>query len=170
MPSGFAGLTVGTADISVMGHAAWRSDLKAFAGEYGYPPCEIMFANGGYNLSKGNTPGVVFFVHRDNPITGLTLDQLDGVLGAERTGGWKGSTWSTDAARGPDRNTRTWGQLGLTGEWADQPIRIVGIDATLSNRSDLIQRVVFKGGDKWNPAIREMVRGGSKAPADVQIV
>ncbi len=134
------------------------------------PPLEIMFATGGFNQRKGNTPGAIVFVHKDNPITGLTLDQLDGIFGAERTGGWKGTVWSTEAARGPEKNIRTWGQLGLTGEWADKPIQIFGIDATLSGWSGLIQKVVFKGGDKWNPAIRELVRGGAETPADTQIV
>ena len=170
VPSGFAGLTAGTADVNVMGHAAWRSDLKAFEGVYGYPPLEIMFATGGFDKGKGNTPGVIFFVNNENPLSGLTLKQLDGIFGAQRTGGWNGSTWTTAAARGPEDDIRTWGQLGLTGEWADKPIHLYGIDATLSNWSDLIQRVVFHGGDKWNPALHEMVRGGSKAPADVQIV
>ncbi len=170
VPSGFSGLTADTADINVMGHTAWRSDLKAFEEVYGYDPLEIMFATGGFNLGKGNSPGVIFFVNKDNPISGLSLKQLDGIFGAERSGGWKGSTWSTDAARSAKDNIRTWGALGLSGEWADKPINIYGIDATLSNWSDLIQRVVFKGGDKWNPAMKEMVRGGSKAPSDVQIV
>jgi phosphate transport system substrate-binding protein len=170
VPSGFSGLVAGTAEINVMGHTAWRSDLKAFEGVYGYAPYEIMFATGAFNHGKGNTPAPIFFVNRDNPLTGLTLAQLDGIFGAERSGGWKGSTWSTEAARGPEGNIRTWGQLGLTGEWADKPIHPYGFDATLSNWSDLIQRVVFKGGDKWNPALKEMVRGGSKAPADTQIV
>jgi phosphate transport system substrate-binding protein len=170
VPNGFSGLTADTADISVMGHTAWRSDLKAFEEVYGYPPLEIMFATGGFNRGKGNSPGVVFFVNRDNPISGLSVKQLDGIFGAERTGGWKGTTWSTEPARSARDNIRTWGQLGLAGEWADQPVRIYGLDATLSNWSDLIQRVVFNGGDKWNPAIKEMVRGGSKAPSDAQIV
>jgi len=61
---------------------------------------------------------------------------------------------------------RSW----WTGDWAKQPIRLYGFDATLSNWSDLIQRVVFNGGDKWNPALHEMVRGGSKGPSDAQIV
>ena len=88
---GFAGLTAGTADVNVMGHAAWRSDLKAFEGVYGYPPLEIMFATGGFDKGKGNTPGVIFFVNNENPLSGLTLKQLDGIFGAQRTGGWNGS-------------------------------------------------------------------------------
>ena len=170
VPTWFSGLCAGTADLAVTGHDAWRSDLKAFEGVFGYPPLEIMFATGGFNRRKGNTPGLIVFVHRDNPLAGLTLDQLDGVLGAERTGGWDGTRWSTAAARGPEKNIRTWGQLGLTGAWTNRPIHIFGIDATLSGWSGLIQKVVFKGGDKWNPAIQELVRGGAEIPADAQIV
>ncbi len=146
VPAWFSGLCAGTADIAVTGHDAWRSDLKAFEGVFGYPPLEIMFATGGFDRRKGNTPGAIIFVNKDNPLTGLTLDQLDGILGAERSGGWVGTTWSTAAARGPEKNIRTWGQLGLTGEWADKPSHIFGIDATLSGWSGLIQKVVFHGG------------------------
>lgn len=170
VPTWFSGLCAGTADIAVTGHDAWRTDLKAFEGTFGYPPLEILFATGGFNRRKGNTPGLIIFVHKDNPLAGLTLDQLDGILGAERTGGWVGTRWSTAAARGPEKNIRTWGQLGLGGEWANQPIRIFGIDATLSGWSGMVQKVVFHGGDKWNPAIHELVRGGSEVPADAQIV
>ncbi len=170
VPAWFSGLCAGTADFAVTGHEAWRSDLKAFESIYGYPPLEIMVATGGFNQRKGNTPGVIILVHKDNPLTGLTLDQLDGIFGAERTGGWRGTQWMTDVARGPEKNIRTWGQLGLTGEWANAPIHFFGIDATLSGWSGLIQRVVFHGGDKWNPAIQEMVRGGAEVPADVQLV
>lgn len=170
VPAWFSGLCAGTADFAVTGHDAWRSDLKAFESIYGYPPLEIMIATGGFNLRKGNTPGLIVFVNKDNSLTGLTVDQLDGIFGAERSGGWVGTKWSSAAARGPEKNIRTWGQLGLTGEWADKPITIFGIDATLSGWSGLIQRVVFKGGDKWNPGIHELVRGGAETPADEQIV
>jgi phosphate transport system substrate-binding protein len=170
VPTPFSGLCAGTAEIGVSGHTAWRSDLKAFEGVFGYDPFEIMFATGGFDLRKGNTPGAIVFVNKDNPISGLTLKQLDGIFGAERSGGWRGAQWSSEPARSARENLRTWGQLGLTGEWADKPIALYGIDATLSNWSELIQRVVFHGGDKWNPAIQELVRGGVEIPADAQIV
>jgi len=171
VPNGFAGITTGTHDINVIGHTAWRSDVMAFREVHGYEPLEIMFATGGFNRGKGNTPAPVFIVNIENPINGLTIEQLDGIFGAQRTGGWtRDYRWNTHAARGPEENIRFWGQLGLTGEWADKPIKLYGFDATLSNWSELIQRVIFKGGDKWNPALHEMVRGGNKAPADAQIV
>ena len=170
VPSGFAGLATGTADICVIGHSAWRSDLESFEGVFGYPPLEIMFASGGFNERKGNAPGVIIFVNRDNPISGLTVKQIDGIFGAERTGGWQGTKWSSDSARSAADDIRTWGQLGLKGAWADEPIHVDGLDHTLSNWSELMQRVAFKGGDKWNSAMREFVRGGTEVPADVQLV
>ena len=170
VPAWFTGLCADTADLALAGRGAYRTELKSFESVFGYPPLEIMIATGGFNERKGNTPGVVIFVHQDNPLAGLTLDQLDGIFGAERTGGWQGTKWTTAVARGPEKNIRTWGQLGLTGEWADKPINVYGFDATLSGWSGLMQQVVFKGGTKWNPALHEIVRGGTEVPADALIV
>jgi phosphate transport system substrate-binding protein len=54
-------------------------------------------------------------VHKDNPLSLLTLAQLDAIFGYEHL-------------RGP-QSIRTWGQLGLRGEWAKQPIHLYGFDA-----------------------------------------
>ncbi|MDD3180741.1 MAG: hypothetical protein PHQ04_10385 [Opitutaceae bacterium] len=170
VPSWFSGLHAGTGDLAVAGRGIYLTELKGFQSIYGYAPLEIKIATGGFNLRKGNTPGVIIFVHKENPLTRLTLEQLDGIFGAQRSGGWVGGKWSTAVARGPEKNIRTWGQLGLTGEWTDRPINIFGIDATLSGWSGMIQRDIFHGGDKWNPAIHETVRGGTEIPADAQIV
>jgi len=153
-----------------MGHDAWYSDLKALEGMWGYDPQEVIYATGAFNLRKGNTPATIFFVNKDNPLSGLTIDQLDGIFGAERSGGWKGTHWDTSAARGPEKDIRTWGQLGLSGEWADRPIHVYGLDSTMSNWSGMIQKVAFHGGDKWNPTMHEIVRGGVELPADAEIV
>ena len=170
LPTGFSGLAANTADINVMGHDAWYSDLKALEGVWGYDPQEVIYATGAFNLKKGNTPATIFFVNKENPLNGLTVEQIDGIFGAERTGGWKGTHWDTSVARGPEKDLRTWGQLGLKGEWADKPIHIYGLDATMSNWSEMIQKVAFQGGDKWNPALHEVVRGGVELPADAEIV
>lgn len=168
-PSGIGGLVSKTYDIGILGHAAWRSDFVAFRDVYGHDPLEIRL-NGAFDWPKGIQPAPVFIVSKDNPLTSLTLDQIDGIFGAERTGGWsRNFQWSSAAARGPERNIRTWGELGLGREWADKPIHPYGFDATLSGWSHLIEQVAFRGGDKWNPAIVEMVRGGKTAAADAQI-
>lgn len=153
-----AGLVQGTADIGVMGHRTWLESRRAFRETHGHDPLEIRFAKGSYDDPKGSTPGLVFFVHKDNPLASLTIDQIDGIFGAQRTGGWRGTQWTTAAARGPQGNMRTWGQLGLGGEWRDKPIGLHGTDITLSNWADLIEQVAFKGGTKWNPALHEAPR------------
>jgi len=169
-PTGFSGLAADTADINVMGHDAWYSDLKALEGMWVYDPQEVIYATGAFNLRKGNTPATIFFVNKDTPLSGLTIDQLDGIFGAQRSGGWKGTHWDTSAARGPEKDIRTWGQLGLTGEWADKQIHVYVLDSTMSNWSGMIQKVAFHGGDKWNPTMHEIVRGGVELPADAEIV
>lgn len=154
----FAGLVTGQADIGLMGHRQWRNGRVAFEREFGYAPLEVRFASGSYDDPEGTTPGLMFIVNKKNPLAGLTLGQIDGIFGAARTGGWVGTRWSAAAARGPDKDLRTWDQLGLTGEWAGQPIRIHGSDVTLSNWADLIEREAFHGGTKWNPALHEAPR------------
>ena len=152
---GFAGLISGRADIGLMGHRQWLTARKAFHKRFGYDPLEIRFASGSYDDPEGSTPGLMFIVHKSNPLAKLSLEQIDGIFGAQRTGGWDGINWSTKAARGPEGDLRTWGQLGLTGEWADKPIHPRGSDVTLSNWADLIEREAFHGGKKWNPALFE---------------
>ena len=151
----FAGLLTGKADIGLMGHRTWHTSVMAFDKAYGYEPLEIRFATGSYDDPQGSTPGLMFVVHKTNPLSRLTLEQIDGIFCAQRTGAWDGAKWSTAAARGADKNIRTWGQLGLTGEWAEKPIHLHGSDVTLSNWADLIEREACHGGKKWNPALIE---------------
>jgi phosphate transport system substrate-binding protein len=94
-------------------------------------------------------------VNKDNPISKLTMRQLDGIFGAERTGGLKGVVLSPDAARSAKEDIRTWGQLGLTGEWADKQIQTYGY--TFTGMKWFFQMQVFDGGQKWNPNYREYV-------------
>jgi phosphate transport system substrate-binding protein len=161
----FAGLVTGSADIGLMGHHQWRNGYQAFVAQFGYRPLEIRFGTGSYDDPEGTTPGLMFIVNKNNPLAGLTLDQIDGIYGAQRSGGWVDGQWTTAAARGPEKDIRTWGGLGLSGDWRDQPIRLYGSDVTLSNWADLIERVCFHGGTKWNPALIEEPRAdiGTKA-------
>ena len=151
----FAGLLTGKADIGLMGHRTWHTSVMAFHKAFGYEPLEIRFATGSFDDPQGSTPGLMFVVHKTNPLARLTLEEIDGIFCAQRTGAWDGARWSTAAARGPEKNIRTWGQMGLTGEWADKPIHLHGSDVTLSNWADLIEREACHGGKKWNPQLIE---------------
>jgi phosphate transport system substrate-binding protein len=83
------------------------------------------------------------------------MKQLDGIFGAERTGGLKGVMLSPEFARSANDNIRTWGQLGLSGEWANKQIQTYGY--TFTGMKWFFQMKVFDGGDKWNPNYREYV-------------
>ena len=159
LPSGacaIGALYTGVADIGAMGHHCWPIEIEGFRQVYGYDPVEITVATGAYDV-LGKMPPNVVIVNQKNPIKGLTLEQIDGIFGEQRTGGWVGREWSTASARGPEKNIRTWGQLGLTGEWADKPIHVYGFDLTGSSFPFSMQRMAFGGGDKWNPQLQEFV-------------
>jgi phosphate transport system substrate-binding protein len=83
------------------------------------------------------------------------MKQLDGIFGAERSGGLEGIVFSPRFARTAKDDIRTWGQLGLGGEWADKPIQTYGY--TFTGMKWFFQMRVFHGGQKWNPNYREYV-------------
>jgi phosphate transport system substrate-binding protein len=157
----FPGLIAGVADLAPMGRQALWDELKGFEregaaggseGSSTVDVIEIVMATGSYDV-RGWTFALGVFVHQDNPLAKLTLEQLDGIFGAERSGGWDGLNWRTELARGPDKNIRTWGQLGLTGEWADKPIHVYGYNLKY-HFTDEIDKKVLKGSGKWNEGLR----------------
>lgn len=151
----FPGLITGSADIAQMGRAALWDELQGFQRQFSSKPLELTIATGSFNV-PGWTFALGVFVHKDNPLAKMTLQQLDGVVGAQRTGGWKGLEWDTSVARSADKNIRTWGQLGLTGEWADKPIHVYGYTPQF-HFPDEISKKVLGGSTKWNEQIKEYV-------------
>ena len=148
-----AGLYTKQADLAPMGRRPTWDELQAYQRVFGTAPVEIVMATGSYDVS-GWTFALVPFVHKDNPITKLTIEQLDGFFGAQRDGGWHGNDWDPTVARGPEKNIRTWGQLGLTGEWAKQPIHVHAYNLSFHFPRDFAEKV-FGGGYKWNETLTE---------------
>ena len=159
----FPALVTGVTDLAPDGGEPALTEWLSFYETYGYHATDITVASGTYDVD-GRSPGIVVYVHPDNPISTLTLNQLDGIFGAERNGGLDGFKWDVKRARGPEGNIRTWGQLGLTGEWADKPIQTYGHAPSGTTR--FFQLRVLGNGDKWNPNFREYVETGSKMIAD----
>jgi phosphate transport system substrate-binding protein len=156
-------LVTGVTDLAPDGGEATLTENLSFFETYGYPVTDITVASGAFDV-EGKSNGPVIFVHRDNPITRLTIKQLDGIFGSERTAGMRGFQWSPSDARGPEDNIRTWGQLGLTGDWADKPIQTYGHGP--SGTARFFQWKVLENGDKWNANYREYVETGTKMIAD----
>ena len=155
----FPALVTGVTDLAPDGGEPAITELLSFYEVHGYQATDITVASGTYDV-EGRSPGIVVYVHPDNPLMHLTLRQLDGIFGAERNGALRGFKWDLKAARGPEQNIRTWGQLGLTGEWADQPVQTYGHAPSGTTR--FFQLRVLHNSDKWNPNYRGYVETGSK--------
>lgn len=146
----FGALDFDLADM-VISHRPGFYDLLAYERMKNCDPVEVAAATGSYDVG-GWENSYTIIVNSANPLKGITMEQLDGVFGAERDGGWVGTNWRPDLARGPEKNLRTWGQLGLTGEWADKPIHPYGFSLRY-NTAVTFCDLVLKGSDKWNETI-----------------
>jgi len=147
----FAALYYDQADM-VMGHRPGFYDLLAYERVKSFDPTEFTVVTGSFDVG-GWENSLTILVNEDNPLKCINMEQLDGVFGSERTGGWAGTNWRSDWARGPQKNIRTWGQLGLTGEWADKPINVYGFSLRYNTATDFSDKVL-KGSDKWNEKIQ----------------
>ncbi len=96
-------LLEGKAQIAAMSRRMTPSEIVEFKREFGYEPTEVSVA----------IDALAIFVHKDNPIEGLTLAELDAVF-------------SKDRRRGLKYSLQTWGDLMLDGEWTDAPIHLYG--------------------------------------------
>jgi len=93
----------GTAQFGPMSRAMRASEIDQFEAKYGYKPTQIRTA---YDA-------LAVYVNKDNPLEKLTLAQVDAIFSKTRRLGGKA-------------NVTTWGQLGLTGDWANRPISLYG--------------------------------------------
>jgi len=167
-----AGLYAARADIAPAGDDAKITDQMPFYNTYHYLPLELSIATGGYE-ARGTLWAFAVVVNKDNPIAGLSVDQLSRIFGAERTGGWEIADndyrYTAKYARGPESNIRTWGELGLTGDWARAEIQTYGYIAP--GFEIYFERNWFHWSDKWNPNFRQYVEAKqTTADADGQAV
>jgi len=151
----------GASDVAPMGDDAKVTDRMPFFNTFGYVPTEVSIATGGYD-KRGTLFAWAIVVNKDNPLGKLSMDQLDRIFGSERTGGWEiganadnNLLFTARYARGREGNIRKWGQLGLTGEYAEKEIQTYGYVAPGFATS--FERLVMHWSVKWNPNFREYV-------------
>jgi phosphate transport system substrate-binding protein len=151
----------GASDVAPMGDDAKIPDQMPFYNTFRYVPTEISIATGGYD-QRGTLFAWAIIVNKDNPIAKLSMDQLDRIFGSERSGGWEiganadnNLLFTGKYARGPEANIRRWGQLGLTGDWADKAIQTYGYVAP--GFATNFQRLVMHWSVKWNSNFKEYV-------------
>jgi len=132
--SAIGGLFTGTADIAILDREASFIEVDAYQQGAGYNPFRIPVARGSVAILH-HAPALMVYVNRQNPLSHLTLQQLDGIFDA-------------DHRLGP-RRYKTWGDLGLSGEWAAQPIRMFTYDIQ-SAEVQFFERAAMKGSQKFS--------------------
>ncbi len=135
-------LIEGTAQFGPMSRDMKDTEIDAFEKKFGYKP----------TLLKTSLDALAVFVHRDNPIKSLSLAQVDSIFSSTRKRGGK--------------DVATWGDLGLTGDWADKPINIYGRNAA-SGTYGFFKEHALKKGDfrntvKEQPGSASVVQGVSE--------
>jgi phosphate transport system substrate-binding protein len=120
-------LTEGTGNMGPMSRKMKDGELEAFEKKYGYKPTEIKVA----------IDALAVYVHKDNPITGLTIEQLDAIFSSTRKCGGK-----DDVVK--------WGQLGLTGDWAEKTVQLYGRNSVSGTYGYFKEHALCKGDFKNN--------------------
>lgn len=115
-------LIEGTAQIGPMSREMRGSELDRFEQRHGYKPTRVEVA----------IDALAVFVNRDNPIPSLSLSQVDGIFS---------NTYRLGSAP-----IRLWGDLGLTGDWANRPISLYGRNS-VSGTYGFFKNVALGGGD-----------------------
>ncbi len=128
--SGPPALTEGTCSVAPMSRNWKPSEIDVFKAKHGYAPTAVPSA----------IDMLAVFVHRDNPLKSLSLQQVDAIFSKNRTGGFAD-------------DIRTWGDLGLEGEWADKPISLYGRNATSGTYGYFKENALFKG--DFKPTVKE---------------
>ncbi len=115
-------LIAGTATFGPMSREMKEAEIDAFEKKFGYKPTQIPVA----------LDMLAVYVHRDNPIQGLSLTQVDAIFSKTRK-------------RGATTDITHWGQLGLTGEWERLPISLYGRNAASGTYGYFKEHALAKG-------------------------
>lgn len=128
------GLYTGVADIGLFGREIRKLERTSWKRIFDHQPEGFAIATGAFD-TFAKTVAVAILVNADNPITELTFTQLDAIYSAGRR-------------RGHSEPISRWGQLGLTGEWADAPIHAYGLDHDTGTAQHVWLRVLKEG--QWS--------------------
>lgn len=120
-------LTEGTSNLGPMSRKMKDEEIEAFEKKQGYKPTPVKVA----------VDALAVFAHKDNPIKGMTIAQVDAVFS------------STRKCSHPEDVTR-WGQLGLTGGWTVRPIQLFGRNSVSGTYGYFKEHALCKGDFKTN--------------------
>jgi phosphate transport system substrate-binding protein len=132
-------LIAGTSQFGPMSRAMRSTEIDQFEAKYGYKPTQL----------RTSFDALAVYVSKDNPIEKLTLAQVDAAFSKNRRRGGK--------------SVATWGDLGLTGDWAARPISLYGRNSA-SGTYGFFKEHTLKNGDykdtvKEQPGSASVVQG-----------
>ncbi len=137
-------LTEGTSNIGPMSRMMKDKERGAFEKRHGYAPTAIPVA----------IDALAVFVNKDNPIKGLTIPQIDAVFSSTRKCGF-------------DKEVKTWGDLGVTGNLAGQTVQLFGRNSVSGTYGYFKKKALCKGDFKNNvneqPGSASVVQGVSES-------
>ncbi len=114
-------LIEGTSQIGPMSRKMKNKEAQAFETKYGFKPTTIGVA----------LDSLAVFINKDNPINGLSIPQVDAIFSKTNKGGLP--------------NAAVWGDVGLTGEWANKPISLYGRNSASGTYGYFKKKALFKG-------------------------
>jgi phosphate transport system substrate-binding protein len=114
-------LIEGTAQLGPMSREMKSDEIDKFEKRYGYKPTAI----------KVSIDALAVFVHKDNPVKGLNLTQVD-------------SIFSSTYKRG-GKPLHTWGDVGLTGAWTNRPMSLYGRNSASGTYGFFKEHALHKG-------------------------
>ncbi len=133
-------LIAGTAQFGPMSRLMKSSEADEFERKFGYKPTPVSVA----------VDALAVFVHKDNPIQCLSLQQVDAIFSKTRKGGL-------------DQDIATWGDLGLSGEWAAKPISLYGRNSASGTygyfKEEALSKGDYKDSVKEQPGSSAVVQG-----------
>ena len=132
-------LIAGTSQFGPMSRAMRATEIDQFEAKYGYKPTQL----------RTSYDALAVYVSKDNPTEKLTLAQVDAAFSKNRRRGGK--------------SVATWGDLGLTGDWAARPISLYGRNSA-SGTYGFFKEHTLKNGDfkdtvKEQPGSASVVQG-----------
>jgi phosphate transport system substrate-binding protein len=133
-------LISGTAQLGPMSREMKGTEVDGFEKRYGYKPTPI----------RTSVDALAVFVNKDNPVKCLSIAQVDAIFSKSRRHGGK-------------EDIKTWGQLGLTGDWANKPLSLYGRNSA-SGTYGFFKEHSLKNGDfkdevKEQPGSASVVQG-----------
>ncbi len=120
-------LTEGTSNMGPMSRKMKDKEIEAFEKKFGYKPTAVAVA----------IDALAVFAHKDNPIKGLSISQVDAIFSSTRK-------------CGAPEDVTTWGQVGVSGALADKSIQLFGRNSVSGTYGYFKKKGLCKGDFKNN--------------------